>query len=251
MTEPATAESAPFHYSAANKPPSCRDRAALFFSKRSALFWAITITTALIAMLFVASQIAHDRGQNVEWYSGFGQWLGALGSLTAAAAALWIATRDRSERVREREAADEAQARLVLVRPGRNGISADFGVLIQNCGSRPILEVAVEEAGWPSLNDDSRMAGLRMADERITGNFADVVLPGAPGALTVNFVDSEGNSFPKELEKDVHGNPVFETTPDGLEVKVSFMDANGNRWEIGPFTDAVRQRYGRPRRIDK
>ncbi|ETZ47007.1 hypothetical protein L839_1101 [Mycobacterium avium MAV_120809_2495] len=41
--------------------------------------------------------------------------LSAAGSFTAAAVAVWIATTDRRQRKRERDAANEAQAKLVIL----------------------------------------------------------------------------------------------------------------------------------------
>jgi hypothetical protein len=84
-------------------------------------------------VLWAGSQFAHDRGQSVEWYTGFGQWLGGLGSLTAAIVALWIATRDRKERERELRSADRAQATLVIVELGQpEGQEGQFPVIVTN-----------------------------------------------------------------------------------------------------------------------
>ncbi|MBM4509284.1 hypothetical protein GS421_06865 [Rhodococcus hoagii] len=62
------------------------------------------------------TQIALESGQDVAWYSGFGQWLGALGSMIAAGVALWIATSERqaAQEARDRDLAREAG--LVTVR---------------------------------------------------------------------------------------------------------------------------------------
>lgn len=99
-----------------------RNRVARFFSTRSVRFWAVTIPVGSVGALFIASQIAHDRGQSVDWYTGFGQWLGALGSFVAAGAALWISVSDRRradaarQRVEDQEKTDlERQAGLVRV----------------------------------------------------------------------------------------------------------------------------------------
>ena len=99
-----------------------RDRIARVISTRSHWFWAVTITFLCVGVLFIASQIARDLGQSVDWYTGFGQWLGALGSFIAAGAALWISTTDRRradaarQRVEDQEKADlERQAGLVRV----------------------------------------------------------------------------------------------------------------------------------------
>lgn len=101
---------------------SWRNRVARFLSTRSILFWAVMVTFVSVGALFIGSQIAHDRGQSVDWYTGFGQWLGALGSFVAAGTALWISVTDRRradvarQRVEDQEKADlERQAGLVRV----------------------------------------------------------------------------------------------------------------------------------------
>lgn len=67
--------------------------------------WVWGAATAIgVLALWVGTQFAISRGQDVAWYTGFGQWLGALGSLIAAAVALGIATTDR------RQAADLRKA---------------------------------------------------------------------------------------------------------------------------------------------
>ncbi len=89
----------------ADKLPSPRIRVALVTHTRSVLFWAVVIAAVSIGVLFAGSQIARDNGQSVDWYTGFGQWLGALGSFTAAGAALWISTSDRRHTMADRRRA--------------------------------------------------------------------------------------------------------------------------------------------------
>ena len=87
--------------------------------------------------------------------------LAAIGSIGAAFAALYIATRDRSERKRERDAADEAQARLVQVDVDRPRNEDTYVVRIRNYGDRPIIGAAVEgaslhkrpDAQWKEQNE--------------------------------------------------------------------------------------------------
>lgn len=112
----------------ANEPPNQRKRLTAWFHSHRALFGALIIIAALTGVLFAASQIARNWGQDVDWYSGFGQWLGALASFVAAGAALWISTSDRRENMRDRqrlEGQQEAdlarQAGLVQVTAGMLG----------------------------------------------------------------------------------------------------------------------------------
>lgn len=66
-------------------------------SKRGVGFWAVSI-----AVLFAISQIAYVRSRSVEGYTGFGLWLGALGSFVAAGAALWISVSNRRRSIKGR-----------------------------------------------------------------------------------------------------------------------------------------------------
>ncbi len=50
------------------------------------LFTLIVVVS--VALLTGGSVAAHRLNQDVDWYAGAGQWLGALGSLLAAGMAL-------------------------------------------------------------------------------------------------------------------------------------------------------------------
>ncbi len=204
---------------------------------RGSLFWAVVGSAVLVGVLFAASQIAHNRGQSVDWYTGFGQWLGALGSFVAAGAALWIATRDREDRKREREDADLAQARLVQVEvvQARN----EFTVRIHNYGDRAIIGAAVTDAWW--------FAHPEYTWDHIGPDRVKVVTPNRDGvageSVWIAFVDAERSSVPEQLSIDNHGNPRFEKVTPPPDVLIAFMDANGSLWETGSAT--------LPRRLDK
>jgi len=101
-----------------NLPLPTRIRSWL--SERGARFWATTLTVSAVGALFAGSQIARSFDQSVNWYTGFGQWLGALGSFAAAGVALWISVSDRrynmADRARvERQRETDLQRRAGLV----------------------------------------------------------------------------------------------------------------------------------------
>jgi hypothetical protein len=143
----------------ADHPPSRRAKLALFLRTRSGLFWAITILAASIAVIAAGSQVAHDRGQSAEWYSGFGSWLGALGSFGAAGAALWISMSDRRHSVADRQRTEDRQdtdlkrqAGLVRVTAEKLGRSQAVGPNIETASigirnRRPdrIFDIKVEK----------------------------------------------------------------------------------------------------------
>lgn len=85
--------------------PRLRDR----LRGRDVRFWSVVIAVGSVGLLFACSQIAHDHRQSVEWYTGFGQWLGALGSFIAAGAALWISVSDRRNAIADRKHVEAQQ----------------------------------------------------------------------------------------------------------------------------------------------
>lgn len=86
-----------------------RERANAAVRARGRRFWATVIVICSVVVMFVGSQIAHDRGQSVDWYTGFGQWLGALASFIAAGTALWISTTDRRNAVADQRRIEKQQ----------------------------------------------------------------------------------------------------------------------------------------------
>jgi hypothetical protein len=68
--------------------------------------------------------------------------LAAFGSFGAAGTAVWIATTDRQERKRERDAEDAAQARMVIVSPRRPDAPLEIQVAITNLSPRVIVNFA-------------------------------------------------------------------------------------------------------------
>jgi hypothetical protein len=92
------------------------------------------VTALSVLLLGGGSQIARDRGQSVEWYTGFGQWLGGLGSLIAAGVALWIAVTERRHVERQREADLTREAGLVQITATRLGKQKAGGPMFPAAG---------------------------------------------------------------------------------------------------------------------
>lgn len=125
---------------------------------RGVWFWWIVGTLVSVLLLWGGTQVAIGRGQSVDWYSAFGQWLGALGSLIAAGAALWIATTDRrradDQRQAQRDEEDEDLAReagLVRVEIAElrvpNAVTpADTapGISVTNWRRSPVFDLRLE-----------------------------------------------------------------------------------------------------------
>lgn len=67
--------------------------------------------------------------------------LAAVGSFSASGTALWIATSDRRRRQHERDAEDEAQAKLVIVSPRRSPNPLELQISVKNFGTRAIVDL--------------------------------------------------------------------------------------------------------------
>lgn len=122
---------------------------------RSVWFWTALGTLTAVLLLWAGTQLAKTSGQSVEWYTGFGQWLGALGSIIAAVVALWIATSDRrrADQIREDDRAEAAAdlariAGLVLVSAARYVPAlrlmpgeSQAGVAVRNRRDSPVYDI--------------------------------------------------------------------------------------------------------------
>ncbi|ULP36534.1 hypothetical protein MJO55_25690 [Mycolicibacterium rufum] len=93
-----------------------------------------------MAVLFIGSQIARAVGQDVDWYTGFGQWLGALASFAAAGAAVWIATTDR-RRNDDTRAREQARHESDLAREA-GLVQVTSEIFGRRQGAGPMLDAA-------------------------------------------------------------------------------------------------------------
>jgi hypothetical protein len=157
----------------------------------------------------------------------------ALGTFAAAAAAVWVATTDRRERTQEREAQRLAQATLVLVKV-RVPASQDFEIVVENCGGRAVLDVAVESATFTPQPDAS--VDVISPDTRVISVLRSVEIQ----AFTVEVVGQQGYSV-FGITKDDHGNERYEEdrSPADLSASVRFRDADGVWWRRSTSGDAV------------
>jgi hypothetical protein len=193
--------------------------------ERGTLFWAVAGALLSVGALFAGSQIAHDRGQSVDWYTGFGQWLGALGSFIAAGAALLIATRDRRDRDKERLEAHRAEATLVIVSPLydlSSSKSCRFGVHYHNYGARPILDIQlahIQMRAFPNARAQHSKRIDRLVRSEENTSFGDVTFLDETGALVPP---------PRSGAEGYNGWPDFET--NDVVGWIVFSDVYGNRW---------------------
>jgi hypothetical protein len=203
----------------------------MFFRGRGVRFWAVIITAASVIVLFAGSQIAHDRRQTVEWYTGFGQWLGALASFIAAGVALWIAVSDRRNNLKDRrldaESAAEAQAALIVVKVADPLQGTKFRIDVRNYSDHPILDIEFEWAKYSRAPKAKAVPQLSHGPGRVLDHDRSVY------SIWVDFIDE---STKKSLIGDTFDNTYQEWTgpnlpdPTAVSAGVRFRDANGLRW---------------------
>ena len=148
----------------------------------------LSIVLALISLVLALIACGLAFG----WRLGdVGGWLSGVGTIAAAGAALHIATRDRRERARERLAADEAQARLVIVTPRSEEHAGGmrYAMHYHNYGAQPILDVRlarIELRAYPRAvaTFEERIDRLVRAEE-------------GTGTQEATFVDEAGNRLPQ------------------------------------------------------
>ncbi|WP_036451366.1 hypothetical protein [Mycobacterium marinum] len=161
--------------------------------------------------------------------------LAALGSLTAASVALWVATSDRRLRQRERDAEDEAQARLVVVSAHIPDTTSPWPRQLQmsvtNWSPRAIVDVTFVQL----LIDGHEHLNLRPTSQAIL----PVVAAGSDAAFTFDAVD--GNvAFREALRgkwEDAPGGGANRVEQPSIShstmmaASVRWTDASGKTWE--------------------
>ncbi|MDC8980680.1 hypothetical protein PR370_01045 [Mycobacterium marinum] len=213
---------------------------------RGMWFWATAGIAVGLFVLWGGSQYAHDLGQSVEWYTGFGQWLGGIGSLVAALVALGIATRDRNERTIERRDEEKTHARLVRLEARSNIGSPTVSVTIRNYGPLPILDVELVDAEWTEYPE------LRWGTDRLMkrGLYHPLLKPQPQDDDTIHWVGIRYHIWlmhptvdeplirPVELpatpgrNRPPHAPEYAQIDMANVVIKVRFTTANGVRWEV-------------------
>ncbi|MUM19715.1 hypothetical protein FZI91_21805 [Mycobacterium sp. CBMA271] len=89
-----------------------------------------------LLLVFVGTQIAVWVGQDVNWYTGFGSWLGAIASVFAAVVALGIATSDRRRADRQRTIDSDERNEALRRQASLVRATATHGDLIKVCNWR-------------------------------------------------------------------------------------------------------------------
>jgi uncharacterized membrane protein len=199
----------------ADEPSAPRDNDPQEPKDRRIWLWFGIGSVAAVAVLSICSQIAKDHRQAVDWYTGFGQWLGALATFIAAVVALVIATTDRrrADDQRHAEQADRErdlsrEAGLVRVDPSSE---PSFHVVARNHRLTKICEITVH------LDRSDQPSPVRTFD---TSNYT-----GGP--------DREAKYLPAIA---VEAGETIAFKMDGTQnpthVALRYTDSTGRRWEV-------------------
>ena len=193
--------------------------------ERGTWFWGlVAVTVPAVLLLWGGTQAAIARGQDVEWYAGFGQWLGALGSLLAAGAALWIATTDRrrADRQQGEDLAREAGlARVEIVPMEGEETETDRAstlISIRNLRRSRLFELKLERLVVAGKGEIS--TSIQKGSVVRNGRFNRLISDADDWVTTV--LDTE-ESFIARVE----------CTPDQVAfVAFRYTDETGRRWEV-------------------
>lgn len=216
-------------------------------AERRVWSWGLGVTVLTVALLWGGTEAVQEFDQDVDWYTGFGQWLGALGSLLAAGAALWIATTDRrriDHQRREDQAAQDTdlarEAGLVRVamfdkRLPRSLKPSDAapGISVTNWRSSPLFDLRLERIvvkGTKLLTPGIGFVEVPNPaenDKMSTGRNAEM--------LAREIIDSRSivSIFPEDSTKERRKPETPELHDEKVECAVlRYTDNTGRRWEI-------------------
>ena len=157
----------------------------------------------------------------------------ALGSLAAAAAAVWVATSDRRIRNAERDAEDEAQAMMVIVAPVRRPNPLELQIQVTNHGTRVIVDLT-----FVRLTVDGRDFGMQPT----LGPFPVIAAPVASTQFAGPLAGSSKFTFDPATFGDVApyriamlGGPNEEratiTPLTWLKATIQWTDSRGKTWQ--------------------
>ncbi|OPX12980.1 hypothetical protein [Mycobacterium sp. AT1] len=219
-----------------DKVPVDRSPRRLNLRSRGVRFWAVTVTAASVIVLWAGSQIARAVGQDVNWYTGFGQWLGALASFIAAGAALWISMSDRRNNIEDRRRLEREQQADLERQAGLVRITAEM--------------LGRSQAAGPSIRTPSVGIHNRRADPIFDIDILKFIHHGQELELKPAFINGFAISPPRPSQKHWYQEAQLRRialAPDELlviyqqddlpgtpadYVAVQYTDRSGARWEV-------------------
>jgi hypothetical protein len=201
---------------------------------RTAVGIVVAIVVAKAALTWVALEawgsLPKRLGFVDHWRIELGplaEWLAAIATVAAAGAALLIATLDRNQRTKERAAAQEAQARLVIVEVRLPSTGRAFAVDVRNFGTSAVLDVTLDSARFDTV------PGSTFKEENKQNLPVVLDRDRRPHIFYVDFVGETGNSVIPGTYDEAYNQWESDDAPDPSKVTASvcFTDAEGTRWK--------------------
>ncbi|PKW18904.1 hypothetical protein A8926_7042 [Saccharopolyspora spinosa] len=167
------------------------------------------------ARAYGSRHVGCGRRQERRLVLGLGEWVGGVGSIAAAATALWIAHQDWRRADAEQNDRAKAQARLIALRVG--GIGA-INIDVTNHSSEPVFMVEIERI---ALGQRPKLEWrVRRTARGNPSDFRQILLAGKTHTVPVELLDQQGEPIARGLGEQ----------NDGYLVTFSFADAMGLRW---------------------
>lgn len=211
-----------------------------FIVAKAALTWVVVNTWASYP----------ERPGARHWHVELGplaEWLAAGAAAIAAIVALYIAGRDRHQRIAERHEDEKTQARLVQVELSLITHSPVVFVKVRNYGSLPLLDVELTDAVWVG-HQDARWVTNWKRDAPPGYAFAKVgtrrriLMPGTEShdrswdrvaEFEVCFLDPTEDRPVRPIVPSIFQMPVYaQQDLSETAVQIRFTAANGVRWQV-------------------
>lgn len=172
------------------------------------------------------------------WYTGFGQWLGALGSLIAAAVALGIATTDRRQAAKLRQAEQDDRAADLAREAGLVRVQISE-IRVGSNVSRSLKAWVVTVRNWRK----SRLFEVELTTIKAAGMEKP---PEIRLYRKWNADGTEGRVPDGDLEfTPISHGEALRLFPEGETVleyaAVRYTDDTGSRWEVDSETLTARK----------
>lgn len=159
-----------------------------------------------------------------DWFGVVGQWVGALGSASAAGIAVWMGSTANKRADAAQQEARVSRAALVTARIGWSDPYSDLhmhnirsdNVIIENHGDSPIFVPRIE-----AISDSSASYSFKRTNGEVNELLDGMFDP--PEAVR------GGDSTPLPFE--LIGNSDAQINADEAKVTISFRDMLGTKWE--------------------
>lgn len=182
-------------------------------------------------------------GEDRTWWASAGQWVGGVGSIEAAAVALWVAYRSWQQADRERRDDEIVQARLVIVHQVI-GSPQGMRVLFFNRSDSFLMDIGLESISRP----EGAGPGKWLVHESYASSPGKRYDPPHPLPMTPFSRVKDNHIFSMYLRYvlDQDGTPVtVAKRPDVF--KFHYTDDHGRQWSRVNDDEPVRVTTPRPR----